>query len=44
MRVGAGAVRIVCDRESAQMLEPQISVELISVIENTEGKFGLDGV
>ncbi|MAE37566.1 MAG: NAD(P)H-hydrate dehydratase [Pelagibacteraceae bacterium] len=34
MRVGAGAVKLVCDKESAGILEPQISVELISIIEN----------
>jgi len=34
MRVGAGAVKLICDKEAAQVLEPQISVELISVIEN----------
>ena len=30
MRVGAGAVKLICDKEAAQVLEPQISVELIS--------------
>ena len=34
MRVGAGAVKLICDKESAQILEPQISVELIAVIKN----------
>ena len=34
MRVGAGAVKLVCDKAAASILEPQISVELISVIEN----------
>jgi NAD(P)H-hydrate epimerase len=34
MRVGAGAVKLICDKESAQILEPQISVELIAVIQN----------
>ena len=32
MRVGAGAVTMVCDEETAKILEPQISVELLSVI------------
>ncbi len=32
LRVGAGAVRLVCDKESAEVLEPQISVEMLSVI------------
>ena len=32
MRVGAGAVTLVCDKETAEILEPQISIELISVI------------
>ena len=32
MRVGAGAVRLICDEEAAKVLEPQISVELISVV------------
>ena len=34
MRVGAGAVKLVCDINAAAVLEPQISVELISVIKN----------
>ena len=34
LRVGAGAVRLVCDKNAAEVLEPQISVEMISVIEN----------
>ena len=32
MRVGAGAVKLICDSEAAKVLEPQISVELISVV------------
>jgi len=32
LRVGAGAVTMVCDEETAKILEPQISVELLSVI------------
>ena len=32
LRVGAGAVTMVCDEETAEILEPQISVELLSVI------------
>ena len=32
MRVGAGAVTMACDEETAKILEPQISVELLSVI------------
>ncbi len=32
MRVGAGAVKLICDEEAAKVLEPQISVELISVV------------
>ena len=32
MRVGAGAVKLICDDEAAKVLEPQISVELISVV------------
>ena len=32
MRVGAGAVTMVCDEETTKILEPQISVELLSVI------------
>ena len=34
MRVGAGAVKLVCDNDAASVLEPQISIELISVIKN----------
>ena len=34
MRVGAGAVKIVCDKDAAYVLEPQISVELLSIIKN----------
>ena len=32
MRVGAGAVKLICDVEAAKVLEPQISVELISIV------------
>ena len=32
LRVGAGAVRLICDKNSAEVLEPQISVEMLSVI------------
>ena len=32
LRVGAGAVTMVCDEETAKILEPQISVEMLSVI------------
>ena len=32
MRVGAGAVKLICDEDAAKVLEPQISVELISVV------------
>ena len=32
LRVGAGAVRLVCDKDAAEVLEPQISVEMLSVI------------
>ena len=34
MRVGAGAVKIVCDKDADYVLEPQISVELLSIIKN----------
>tara|TARA_B110001454_G_scaffold161552_1_gene151024 strand:- start:681 stop:1898 length:1218 start_codon:yes stop_codon:yes gene_type:complete len=34
MRVGAGAVKLICNEEAAIVLEPQISIELLSVIKN----------
>ena len=34
MRVGAGAVKLICDKETAIVLEPQISIELLSIIKN----------
>ena len=34
LRVGAGAVNMICDEETANILEPQISVELLTVIKN----------
>ena len=36
MRVGAGAVKIVCDKSTVDILEPQISVELIDVVNNKQ--------
>ena len=36
MRVGAGAVKIVCNSDVVDILEPQISVELIQVIYNKQ--------
>ena len=36
MRVGAGAVKIVCDQSTVDILEPQISVELIDVANNKQ--------
>lgn len=36
MRVGAGAVKIICSNDVVDIIEPQISVELIEVIENKQ--------
>ena len=36
LRVGAGAVKLVCSEDVVDILEPQISVELISVIKNKQ--------
>ena len=36
MRVGAGAVKIICDQSAVSVLEPQISVELINVVNNKQ--------
>ena len=36
LRVGAGAVKIICNKNVVDILEPQISVELIEVIENKQ--------
>jgi NAD(P)H-hydrate epimerase len=36
LRVGAGAVKIICNEDVVDILEPQISVELIEVIDNKQ--------
>ena len=36
MRVGAGAVKIVCDANVVDIIEPQISVELIEIAHNKQ--------
>lgn len=36
MRVGAGAVKIACNKDVVDILEPQISVELIEIIHNKQ--------
>ncbi|MDC3144059.1 NAD(P)H-hydrate dehydratase [Pelagibacteraceae bacterium] len=36
LRVGAGAVKIICNENVVDILEPQISVELIEVINNKQ--------
>ena len=36
MRVGAGAVKIICDQDAVNALEPQISVELIDIVNNKQ--------
>ena len=36
LRVGAGAVKIICSEDVVDILEPQISVELIEVIDNKQ--------
>ncbi|MDC3130666.1 NAD(P)H-hydrate dehydratase [bacterium] len=36
LRVGAGAVKIICSDDVVDILEPQISVELIEVIDNKQ--------
>ena len=36
LRVGAGAVKIICNEDVVDILEPQISVELIEVINNKQ--------
>ena len=36
LRVGAGAVKIICNDDVVDILEPQISVELIEVIDNKQ--------
>ena len=35
-RLGAGAVKIICNEDVVDILEPQISVELIEVIDNKQ--------